>query len=179
MSEREADPYGAHRFRVTCDALPGELGFTEVRGLSVRVTEGDGGGDRAVDGDGNAAGQAVGRRERKRRRGRPGPRGADRPPEPRETASPTLELSRGVSEDRSLWDWLQSWVAGEADPQDVCVCLLDRQGRPVRGWLCRAATPVRWTGPDLVAERAAVATETLALAHDGIEAITDLAECEP
>ena len=79
----------------------------------------------------------------------------------------------------SLWNWLQSWVAGELDPQDVRVCLLDERGKPVRGWLCRAATPVRWRGPDLVADRAAVATETLTLAHEGIDAVTDLDECEP
>lgn len=164
MSERAADPYGAHRFRVVSDALPGELGFTEVRGLSVRVADREDDGPDAVE---------VGREGRLRWPG------GDRSPGQLETRSPTLELRRGVSEDRSLWDWLQSWVAGDVDPQDVRVCLLDGRGRPVRGWVCQAAKPVRWRGPDLVADRAAVATETLTLAHEGIEAVTDLAQCEP
>lgn len=171
MSERGADPHGTHRFRVTCDVLPEGLGFTEVRGLSVRVAEPD------------AAGPAAGRAGRKGRiegrRRRPGRSDEGYPAERRETTSPTLALSRGVSDDRSLWNWLQSWAAGEVEPRDVRVCLLDARGEPVRGWVCRAARPVRWRGPDLVAERAAVATETLTLSHEGIDDVADLAECEP
>lgn len=170
MREREADPYGSHRFRVTCDVLSEGLGFTEVRGLSVRVA------DSEDDGPAALRGGRRGRREGGLRRP-DRPRG-DRSPERRDTTSPPLELERGVSDDLSLWNWLQSWVAGEVDPQDVRVCLLDGGGRPVRGWVCRGATPVRWSGPDLVADRATVATETLALAHHGIDALTDLDACE-
>lgn len=161
---RTSDPYGAHRFRVTCDALP-RVGFTAVRGLSVTVT---------VDGDDTATGPPATRG--RRRRGRRPKAG---PPAERGTRSPTLELRRGLSEERALWTWLREWVDGTVDPQDVRVCVLDGRGRPVRGWVCRAATPVRWTGPDLVADRGTVATETLELAHEGIDAVTDLDECSP
>ena len=163
MTGREADPYGSHRFRVVCDALP-DVGLTEVRGLSVAVVRRD---DEAATG---RHGSTAGRRR--------GPR-KTKPPAPaeRETRSPPLELRRGVTDDQSLWAWLQDWLAGAVPPQDVRICLLDGQRRPVRGWCCRAARPVRWTGPDLVADRPAVATETLTVTHEGIDSIGDLEEC--
>lgn len=160
MSERRPDPCGAHRFRVDCDALPA-LGFSEVRGLAVTVAD-----------------REEGSTDRRLLRERPdrAPRGSI-PPDRRTTRSPTIQLHRGVTDDQALWTWFQEWIAGEVDPQDVHICLLDDGGDPVRGWVCRAATPVRWTGPDLVADRAAVATESLELAHEGIDALTDLDEC--
>ncbi|EMA06235.1 phage tail protein [Haloferax denitrificans] len=174
MTAAESDPYGAHRFRVRCDVLP-KLGFSEVRGLSVAVESANddesGSEPRPPDTDGR------GRRARKR----PGPRRRPRPRPPspprRETSSPPLELRRGVTDDRSLWAWFRAWADGETTPQDVRICLLDATGEPVWGWVCRAATPVRWTGPHLVADAAAVATESLELTHEGIHAVTDLDEC--
>lgn len=165
MRERRTDPYCAHRFRVNCDVLP-EVGFTEVRGLTVCVAE--------RDPDDLSPGRRGGRNWRGRARRTP----VEPPPGRRAIRSPTLELRRGLTDGLALWRWIESWVAGDVDPQDVRVCLLDDQGEPVRGWVCRGATPVRWAGPDLDARQATVATETLELAHDGIEAVTDLAECE-
>lgn len=165
----DGDPYGAHRFRVGCEALP-KLGFTEVRGLSVGVAV------RADEGDGDEASDPpewwhwsdwYERLDWE----------DDPSAERRRTHSPNLELSRGVTDDTSLWSWLRGWVDGDVDPQDVTVCLLDSAGDPVRGWVCRAARPVRWTGPHLVADRPAVATESLELAHEGVDAVTDLSAC--
>lgn len=173
MRERDADPCSAHRFRVSCDYLP-DLGFSEVRGLSVDVVATDADGVEATDPDERSSGRRTWRDWREWigppvDRPRPGHRG---------TRSPPLELRRGVTDERALWTWLQEWVAGDVGPQDVLVCLLDARGDPVRGWTCRGATPVVWTGPDLVADRVSVATETLELAHDGIDAVTDLATCD-
>lgn len=167
----DGDPYAAHRFRVTCEALP-KLGFTEVRGLSVGVavrTEERASDDSPVDPpEWWHWSDWFERLDRER----------DPPVERRQTHSPNLELRRGITDDTSLWSWLEGWVAGDVGPQDVYVCLLDSTGTPVRGWACREATPVRWTGPDLVADRATVATESLELVHEGVDAVTDLSECE-
>jgi phage tail-like protein len=76
-----------------------------------------------------------------------------------------------VTDDRRLWNWLQDWIDGEATPRTVRVFLLDEAGDRARGWRCRAATPVRWTGPALAADRPGVATEALAVAHEGIDAV--------
>ncbi|ELZ96204.1 phage tail protein [Haloferax sulfurifontis] len=172
MTAAGSDPYGAHRFRVRCDALP-KLGLSEVRGLSVAVES----PTRDESEPEPRRPDAGGRGRRRRKRSGPRPRPRPRSPSRRETSSPPLELRRGVTDDRSLWAWFRAWVDGETTPQDVRICLLDATGEPVRGWVCRAATPVRWTGPHLVADAAAVATESLELTHEGIDAVTDLDEC--
>lgn len=168
MSERPADPYVRHRFDVDIGDDRPPLGFTEVSGLSVRVQARADGADEGTDG---------------RDRGHDAPdwldlgarlgRAIDRiPPAPdRRVASPTLTLRRGVTDDRRLWDWLDDWVAGRVDPRPVEVFLLDDTGERARGWRCLDAAPVRWSGPELAADRPAPATETLELSHDGIEAI--------
>lgn len=164
MSARRSDPYRANHFCVSCKALPA-LGFTEVRGLSVDVTIAT-----------ETASQST--QDKETNDGRPVAASmASSSPEQRETDSPKLELCRGMTADQSLWLWLQDWVAGKVTPQDVRICLLDNQGTPVTGWVCRAAIPVRWVGPTLVADRAAVAMETLELAHRGIDRIADLEMC--
>jgi hypothetical protein len=163
MSAPGRDPYGRHRFAVDIGDDGRPMGFTEVRGLSVRVQarpagEGDG------DGDGDGDWFDWGDRLR-------ATLGAAPPATGRRTTSPHLTLRRGVTDDRRLWDWLRDWVAGTVDPRDVCVFLLDDAGDRRRGWRCHDATPVRWRGPELVADRPDVATETLELAHHGVEAI--------
>lgn len=172
MSDREDDPYGAHRFSVTSEALP-TLGFAEVRGLSVAVAERD---DEVKTEEREEA--TTARPSVSHWLDAPDHPKATIPEERRRTRSPPLELRRGLTDDRTLWTWLQDWVAREIEARDVRICLLDGGGRPVRGWICRAATPMRWIGPDLVAEREAVAFETLELVHEGIESIDDPEKCE-
>ncbi|WP_251343937.1 phage tail protein [Haloplanus halophilus] len=159
MTDRPVDPYLRHRFDVDLGDDRPPLGFTEVTGLSVRVQA------RPADGDEGAPdwfdwldrpGRAL---------------GAAPTPERRRTDSPPLRLRRGVTDDRRLWDWLRDWVDGAVEARDVCVFLLDDAGDRARGWRCRAATPLRWAGPKLAADRPDVATETLELAHEGIDAI--------
>lgn len=163
------EPYRSHRFEVAIgDWDP--IGFSEVHGLAVDVgvrSESDVEDD-AADGfdldDWIDPGEwpwpgGRGRRDRE-------------PPAPqRRTESPPLELTRGVTDDRRLEAWVTEWVEGAVKPRDVGVWLLDAAGERARGWLCVRATPVRWRGPDLVADRSGVATETLELAHEGVEPI--------
>jgi hypothetical protein len=153
------DPYCRHRFDVDIGDGGPPLGFTEVAGLSVRVQA------RPDDGPDDPPGW-LDWLDWNDRLDDPAER---RPPASRRrTASPTLTLRRGLTDDRRLREWLDGWVAGTVDPRDVCVFLLDEAGERARGWRCRDATPVRWAGPQLVADRADVATETLELAHEGL-----------
>jgi hypothetical protein len=157
--EDRIDPYRRHRLTVDVGDDRAPLGVTEVRGLSVRVQATPAEAD-APDPEPNWldwAGRTI----------RPVP-----PPPRRRTTSPPLTLRLGVTDDRRLWDWLRDWVEGAVEPRVVRVFLLDDAGDRARGWRCRDATPVRWTGPELAAGRSAVATETLELAHEGIEAVT-------
>jgi phage tail-like protein len=166
-SDDPRDPYPSHRFEV--DIGTGErLGFAAVRGLSVRVEvapdEESGPG---VSGGDDSSWWNFGDWFDQYRESLPST-------ERRRTQSPNLQLRRGVSDDTTLWDWLQHWVAGTIKPRTVHVLLLDGTGRPVRGWRCLSATPVEWRGPELVADRSGVAMEELELAHDGLEAVSDL-----
>ena len=43
--------------------------------------------------------------------------------------------------------------------------------RPIATWTLSGVIPVRWSGPSLTAERAAVATETFEIAHHGFLAV--------
>jgi phage tail-like protein len=155
------DPYRRHRFAVDIGDDGPPLGFSEVRGLSVRVqarpgeeAENDAGGADWLDW-----------------RDRFGPVGRVPSIPRRRTASPPLTLRRGITDDRRLWDWLRDWVDGQVERRDVRVYLLDAGGERARGWRCRDATPARWSGPELAADRPAAATETLELVHEGLDAI--------
>lgn len=157
------DPYRRHRFDVDIGDDRPPLGFTEVRGLSVRVQarpSEEAGNDDAGDADWLDW------------RDRFGPIGRVPSVPRRRTASPPLTLRRGITDDRRLWDWLRDWVNGRVERRDVRVYLLDAAGERARGWRCRDATPARWTGPELAADRPAAATETLELVHEGLDAIT-------
>lgn len=90
------------------------------------------------------------------------------PPDQRRGEYPLLKLTRGVTDSRELETWLADWIKGTAEERDVRIFLLDMEGNEARGWHCRGAVPIRWSGPELIADRSGVATETLALAHAGI-----------
>jgi phage tail-like protein len=155
------DPYRRHRFDVDIGDDRPPLGFTEVRGLTVRVQARP---DEETEND-DAGADWLDWRDRFGAVGRV-------PPIPRRrTASPPLTLRRGITDDRRLWDWLRDWVDGRVEKRDVRVYLLDAAGERARGWRCRDATPARWTGPELAADRPAAATETLELVHEGLDAI--------
>lgn len=161
------EPYRSHRFAVEVEGL-GSVGVSEVRGLAARVTlappaavEADVDPGELIDLDDwpdAVDWDAVGEWHP--------------PVSQRGTESPSLELTRGVTDDRTLYGWLADWVDGRTGTREVRVYLLDGTDTPARGWRCPAAAPVRWTGPDLVADRSGVATETLELAHGGVEPLS-------
>ncbi|MEL6309211.1 MAG: phage tail protein [Chloroflexota bacterium] len=93
-------------------------------------------------------------------------------------AAENLVLKRGLNAQMKMWYWYQrvhqDQIADLAQMPirvPVVVFLNDRQGNKVRWWLIRDAIPVKWSGPQLVADasgNSAVAYETLELAHHGI-----------
>jgi phage tail-like protein len=157
------DPYRRHQFVVDVDGLP-EVGFTEITGLEVTVEP------RATRSTNDPEGRRLGDWRRFV------DRVVDRPSPSRqyETSSPNLELQRGVTDDVVLWDWLQDWVDGRTEPRTVGVYLVDGAGDAAVGWVCRAARPVKWTGPKLNADKSGIAMETLELEHGGIHTTTEI-----
>jgi phage tail-like protein len=132
-------PYANHNFTVEIDGLP-ELGFEEVRlgPLRVDVLEYREGGDKT-----SAARLLPGRVHE----------------------GPAL-LRRGVSADRSLYDWWSSVRDGDTGyERKVVVALLDQARQPVVRWRLQAAWPSRLELGPLEALGAAVAVEELELQY--------------
>lgn len=80
-----------------------------------------------------------------------------------------LSLRRGITNTDALWDWHREITQGIINRRKISIILLDSEGREVRRWNFAQAYPVSWTGPELQADTAQVAVETLEMAHRGIE----------
>ncbi len=80
-----------------------------------------------------------------------------------------LSLKRGLARGVALWDWYQSGLTGSlGSRRDGAIFLLDESGVPSVAWTFSAGIAVKWTGPELSATTAAVAVETLEIAHQGL-----------
>jgi phage tail-like protein len=88
--------------------------------------------------------------------------------EPGQPSYPNLVLTRPLTRDLTLWQWMQSSLTGAVAKRDISVTLLDSQHNPVIQWAFRNAFPVRWAGPALNALSNDIAMETLELAHEGL-----------
>lgn len=75
-----------------------------------------------------------------------------------------LVLERGLSGDRSLWEWYE-----RGDARDGAISLLGPDGRERARWSLLSAVPSRWRGAELDASRGEVALEELELVCAAIE----------
>lgn len=80
-----------------------------------------------------------------------------------------LVLKRGITDDRSLWEWHKTILDGGIQRRSVTVKLLNEARETALRFECRNAWPCRWSGPSFDAGRSSVAIETLELCHEGIE----------
>ena len=80
-----------------------------------------------------------------------------------------VTLKRGLTRDLSLWNWVNSALAGNINRPSVLITLLDQTDNPVLSWRLRNAWPRKWCGPVLNAGSSEVAIEELELAHEGLE----------
>ena len=134
------DPYAGFNFRVEIDGLT-VAAFSECSGLSseTAVVEYREGGESRI-------------------RKLPG-----------QTKFSNLTLRRGVTEDRTLWEWRQTVVNGKVERRNGSVVLLDTAHNEVARWNFFEAWPAKWEGPHLNARSSDVCIETLELAHEGFE----------
>ena len=138
------DPYLGFNFLVEVDALL-VAGFTEVSGLQSEIQ--------------TEEYQEGGRLNYVHKL--PGP---TRYPQ-------NIVLKHGLTDLPFFWAWYQATSRGLIVRHNGTIFLLDRSGVPHWAWHFIGAYPVRWTGPDLRAGTAEVATESLELAHQGIQAL--------
>jgi phage tail-like protein len=79
-------------------------------------------------------------------------------------------LKRGVSNDLALFDWFRATAAGDFQPRNVSIVLLDASRQPVIRWTVTEAWPTKYDVSDLNAKHNEVVIELLELANEGIQA---------
>jgi phage tail-like protein len=80
-----------------------------------------------------------------------------------------IVLKRGLTVDRTLWDWRRTVVEGRTERRTVTITLLAHDRTPVLRWVVSEAWPAKWEGPTLIARSSEVAIEALELVHEGFD----------
>lgn len=83
-----------------------------------------------------------------------------------------ITLKRGLVQDLSLWNWMQTVLNGTVQRANVSIVLLDQSRNPVWRWNLTNAWPCKWSGPILKAESDEVALETLEICYENLTAST-------
>jgi phage tail-like protein len=78
-------------------------------------------------------------------------------------------LSRGITNDKALWQWREQISKGDIIRRNISIVLRNIKGEEQIRWNVKDCWPVKWSGPAFDATSDAVAVETFELAHEGIE----------
>ncbi len=81
-----------------------------------------------------------------------------------------ITLKRGIAKEASLLEWLQQSVI-KVKQTDLSIKVLDFEGKPLQTWSFRQAYPVKWTGSDLNAGGSEFLTQSLEVAHSGMQVV--------
>ena len=88
---------------------------------------------------------------------------------PGRTKIGNITLKRGLTTSNELYKWYLDILQGKFRTQLVTVAMFDAKGGdPLAEWVFLDAYPVKWSGPQFVADGKAVAVETLELTHAGL-----------
>lgn len=87
---------------------------------------------------------------------------------PGRTKVSTLTLKRGMTCSNYFFNWQAAVASGQVTRRNVSVVMYDVAGNRLMQWNFINAYPIKWTGPDFAADGAAMAVETLELAHEGM-----------
>jgi phage tail-like protein len=80
-----------------------------------------------------------------------------------------ITLKRGITIDRSLWEWRKRIVDGQIDRRSGNIVLLDAERRPIARWTFREGWPSKWQGPHFDAQSSDVAIEALEIVHERLD----------
>lgn len=142
MASTRNDPYANFNFLVEIDGIA-RAGFQECVGLGAEV-------------------EVVEYRE-----------GGDQPTtvrkQPGRVHFPNVVLKRGITQDKSLWEWFKQVLNGRVSRASVAITLLDDEGQAVARWTLIRAWPAKWEGPALNGRGNEIAIESLELAHEGLD----------
>jgi phage tail-like protein len=135
------DPFRAFNFQLEIDGIP-IGGFSECSGLTANV-------------------DAVDYRE-----------GTDKQPNVRKLMGPpkftNITCKRGITKDKSLWEWYGNIFNGVADRRNVTIILMDETREPVVRWHAENAWVTKIDGPSFKAGANEIAIESVELVHEGL-----------
>lgn len=80
-----------------------------------------------------------------------------------------ITLSRGITNDRKLWEWREKAMKGKVERHNISISLLDETGEAKITWNLFECWPRQWTGPSFNATADEVAIEQLVLTYERIE----------
>lgn len=82
-------------------------------------------------------------------------------------------LKRGITHQTALLDWFnQTRAMGvNAKRGEIKIELVGPKGQAIRTWSFKDAYPVKWTGPNLNASSNQIASESLEIAHAGMQGV--------
>ncbi len=75
-----------------------------------------------------------------------------------------ITLSRGLTQNRDLLEWMNNILDGKMDRRSGSIILLNQDGTEVRRFEFFDAYPCSWAGPELNSEQSAVSIEKFELA---------------
>ncbi len=147
MLASRKDPLLGHRFLVECDGLL-VAGFQEVSGLELTLEV-----EEVTEGGVNDLVYRL----------------------PKGLKAGNLVLKRGISR-AELWEWFHQTKKALAfqeplETKTIYLVLLDAAGEEALRFALSGAYPVKWTGPELKADTASVALESLEIVYSGIERV--------
>jgi|SRR5579862_9867631 len=80
-----------------------------------------------------------------------------------------ITLKRGLDPTQDLYKWYLASIDGVPNGRkNVTISVYGPLGKEVEKWELMAAYPIKWVGPELKTEAAALAVETLEFAHHGL-----------
>jgi phage tail-like protein len=80
-----------------------------------------------------------------------------------------LTLKRGMIRSNDFCSWCLDVAMGKITRHNITVAMVDTQLKSVAKWQFENAYPIKWIGPQFVAEGTAAAVETLELTHTGMK----------
>ncbi len=81
-----------------------------------------------------------------------------------------ITLRRGITYSRTLWEWYCKGLHdGRVKRVNLSIILGNPEGKISKQWNVIDAYPVKWSGASLNTETMQVASETLEIAHHGLE----------
>jgi phage tail-like protein len=84
-----------------------------------------------------------------------------------------LTLSRGITDDKALWDWRQKVIDGDVAGARAngSVIMYNQASEEMARFNFTNGWPSAWKGPDVSSEDQSVAVEEITIAHEGLERV--------